>query len=75
MIRDMKVVAIVLAAGVGSILLAFGNPVGIVGLVPALLTLKQQHMKPEGLTFEEFARQVCQATLAVTALVYAEMYN
>ncbi len=32
-------------------------------------------MKPEGLTFDEFARQVCQATLAVTALVYAEMYN
>ena len=36
----MKVVAIVLAAGVGSILLAFGNQVGIVGLVPELLTLK-----------------------------------
>jgi hypothetical protein len=32
-------------------------------------------MKPDGMTFEEFARQMCQATLAVTALVYAEMYN
>jgi len=36
----MKIVAVVLAAGVGSILLAFGNPIGIVGLVPALFTLK-----------------------------------
>jgi hypothetical protein len=32
-------------------------------------------MKPDGMTFEEFARQMCQATLAVTALVYVEMYN
>jgi len=32
-------------------------------------------MKPNGMTFEEFARQMCQATLAVTALVYAELYS
>jgi hypothetical protein len=32
-------------------------------------------MKPDGMTFEEFARQMCQATLAVTALVYAELYS
>jgi hypothetical protein len=32
-------------------------------------------MKLDGMTFEEFARQMCQATLAVTALVYAELYS
>jgi hypothetical protein len=32
-------------------------------------------MKPDGMSFEEFARQMCQATLAVTALVYAELYS
>jgi hypothetical protein len=32
-------------------------------------------MKPNGMSFEEFARQMCQATLAVTALVYAELYS
>ena len=32
-------------------------------------------MKPEGMTPEQFAIIVCQATLAVEAVMYAEMYN
>jgi hypothetical protein len=32
-------------------------------------------MIPKGITQEEFARMICQATLAVEALVYVELYN
>ena len=32
-------------------------------------------MIPEGFTPEEFKRMVTQATLAVSALVYVEMFN
>ena len=32
-------------------------------------------MIPQGITPEEFGRIICQATLAVEALVYVELYN
>jgi hypothetical protein len=32
-------------------------------------------MKPRGITWEEFAQMVCQATLAVEAVVYVERNN
>jgi hypothetical protein len=32
-------------------------------------------MIPEGMTPKQFASIICQATLAVEAVMYAEMYN
>jgi hypothetical protein len=32
-------------------------------------------MIPKGMTPEQFASIICQATLAVEAVMYAEMYN
>ena len=36
-LRDMKSVFVLLAAGAGAVLLAFGNDFGIIGLVPAIV--------------------------------------
>ena len=32
-------------------------------------------MIPQGITPEEFGRIICQATLAVEAVIYSEIYN